>query len=306
MNSNNKNAQRFRVIAAAVLSATSVPRLARLLIVRNGRFALAFHDIIRFRRRDLTPESQYGLTMNEFERILIWLKRRFRLLSLASFLSREEGGVLLTFDDGKANNFTNLLPILEKYQAPAVFFVSTQHVLDPRDWLPYTRQCARTQWSDFQDISDELAWEYYNGMSPEQITHCGQHPLITLGAHTVSHPFLTACDDQQLCYELGESKRQLEIMSGQPIEALAYPGGDYDRRVAQAARDVGYRCAFVLTPQNIGLPQYEIPRIYIGDRHLFTLSVKLSGLHLRPLRNSILVPQNSTFSKHHGQFGANQ
>lgn len=268
-----------------------LPRLARVLIVRNGRFALTFHDIIRTRRSDLTRESQYGLTIDEFERILNWLKTYFKFLTLSAFLSGEEGrGVLLTFDDGKANNVTNLLPILEKHQAPAVFFVSTQHVLSSRNWLSYTRHCAQTQWADLQAVPDDLAWEYYNGMTPDQIAHCARHELITLGAHTVSHPLLTTCDEQLLWYELSEAKRQLESMSGRSISVLAYPSGDYDRRVAEAAQDAGYHYAFALMPRKAGLPQYEIPRVYVGDSHLFTLGVKLSGLHLQPLRRAIFPP----------------
>lgn len=265
-----------------------IPRLTRMLIVRNGRFALTFHDIIRTRRSDLTRESQYGLTVDELERILTWLKAHFKFLTPSAFLSGEEGrGVLLTFDDGKANNVTNLLPILEKHQAHAVFFVSTQHVLSPRNWLPYTRRCTRTQWVDLQAVPDDLAWEYYNGMTPDQIAYCGRHELITLGAHTVSHPLLTTCDDHTLRYELCEAKLQLESMSGQPINVLAYPSGDYDRRVAVAAQDAGYHYAFALTPRKVGLPWYEIPRIYVGDNSLFTLRVKLSGLHLRTVRGDI-------------------
>lgn len=286
-------AHHLRVIAAYLLSATGIPSLTRALIVRNGRFALTFHDIIRTRRSDLTRQSQYGLSVDEFESTLNWLRAHFNFLSLSAFLSGQEGGgVLLTFDDGKANNFTNLLPILEKYQAPAVYFVSTQHIVSPRNWLPYTRRCAQTQWTDLHAVPNDLAWEYYNGMTPDQIAYCGRHELITLGAHTVSHPFLTTCDDQSLWYELYDAKQQLESISEQSINVLAYPSGDYNRRVADAAQDAGYHYAFALTPRKVALPQYEIPRIYVGDSHLFTLKVKLSGFHLRPLRRNILLEES--------------
>ena len=43
--------------------------------------------------------------------------------------------VLITFDDGYADNYTNALPILEELHIPAIFFVSTGHLdTDTEDW----------------------------------------------------------------------------------------------------------------------------------------------------------------------------
>ena len=287
-NMNKKTAQRVRFLAADILSTLGIAHIARSRLPQQARYVLVFHDIIRTRRTDLTPESQYGLTVHEFERIIMWLKQRFDFLTLADFLFSARPGVLLTCDDGKANNFTNLLPILEKYQTPAVLFVSTQHVVNPRNWLPYTRRCAQTQWSELGEIPDDLAWEYFNGMTKEQIARCGRHPLLTLGAHTVSHPLLTTCCEDVLKYELAKARRQLQAMSGQPIGSLAYPAGDYDYRVAKATQEAGYCCAFAVKPKHVGLPTYEIPRIFVGNGRLSALDVKLSGLYCRPVRGSAL------------------
>jgi len=69
---------------------------------------------------------------------------------------------------------------------------------------------------------------------------------IEIGAHSVSHGFLTQYDDENLLVELVESKRQLEKQLGRPIISMAYPAGNHDDRVVQAAGSAGYKfcCIF--------------------------------------------------------------
>lgn len=277
----------MRLFVARILSRLGIPHLSRALLAKQAGFALVFHDIIRERRTDLAPESQYGLTVSELDRMLNWLSKRFAFITPQQFLTASKPGILLTIDDGKANNYTNALPVLERHQAPAILFVTTQHVVNPRDWLPHTRKCARSQWSDVRDIPDDIAWEYFNGMTPEQVAICGQHPLITIGAHTVSHPFLTECDQPTLERELTASKKLLEGIINQPVSLFAYPTGVYDRRVAEAVRDAGYRYAFALKPKGVTMRACEVPRVYIRETASYYLDVKLSGIYARPVKSPI-------------------
>lgn len=67
---------------------------------------------------------------------------------------------------------------------------------------------------------------------------------IEFGSHTVSHPILSRLDDQELAYELTESRRTLELQLGKPAEVLAYPVGgaeEFNDSVIEAARTAGYR-----------------------------------------------------------------
>jgi peptidoglycan/xylan/chitin deacetylase (PgdA/CDA1 family) len=205
--------------------------------------------------------------------------------SAAEFLNTDKPGVLLTFDDGLANNHVNALPVLQEFNAPAIFFVSTQHVTDPQNWLPATRLLARKGWGMEEAVPEEIARDFYNGMSQEQLAECATHPLITIGSHTISHPFLTRCELQELEEELVGSKQVLEKITGRKIDFLAYPTGDYDARVAQAARSAGYRAAFAVDALNVASPLFEIPRVGIYASDASYLSLKLSGLHRRPLRS---------------------
>lgn len=69
------------------------------------------------------------LSEKQFESHLIIFKRFFNMVSLedlkANQLSNKKLNVMITFDDGYRNNFELAIPLLEKHQTPAVFFVTT-------------------------------------------------------------------------------------------------------------------------------------------------------------------------------------
>jgi peptidoglycan/xylan/chitin deacetylase (PgdA/CDA1 family) len=64
-----------------------------------------------------------------------------------------------------------------------------------------------------------------------------------IGSHTLSHPDLTTLSDAALWNELATSRRELQALSGQPVDILAYPYGAYDSRVIATAQAAGYRAA---------------------------------------------------------------
>jgi len=267
--------------------------LARTILAANGRFALVFHGIAGHRHPAIPLYVQPHLTMAELRLVLCWLRDHFAFLTPEEFLGSGKSGVLLTFDDGLANNYTHALSVLAEFSAPAILFISTQHVVCPRDWLPATRALAHRRWRKEEDVPEEVASEFFDGMSQEQLAACARHPLITIGSHTVSHPFLTRCNRTQLEFELISSRQFLQDLTGQAVELFAYPTGDYDQNVAEAVRSAGYQAAFAVDTRNLGLPAFEIPRISIYFANRAYLSLKLSGLHRRAIRGQLteLLPQ---------------
>jgi peptidoglycan/xylan/chitin deacetylase (PgdA/CDA1 family) len=257
--------------------------LARRLLTRHGRFVLMFHGVGRVRYPQIPTEIQPSLTSAELRTVLAWIGERFSFLTAAELLESARPGVLLTFDDGFANNCTNVLPVLTELEAPAVFFVTTQHVIRPDDWLPATRKQLEEFCNQSEPIPQEIAADLLDGMSREQLARAGRHPLVEIGSHSVSHPLLTRCAAGELEFELQASRKLLQQLSGQPVDLFAYPTGDYDRRVVEAVRAAGYRAAFAVDSRGVGLPAFEIPRIGIYAAGRPYLGAKLSGLHRRPL-----------------------
>ncbi len=281
-----------RQLATRGLWITGLADLARRALTRSKSFVVTFHGIAARRDDDLPAAVQPAFDAAELRAAIDWIGRRFDYLTPSELLQGERCGVLLTFDDGFANNATNALPVLEELGAPAVFFVAAQHVRDPRDWLPATRETVRRHWDREDLVSDPIARDLYDGMSREQLASCARHPLVTIGSHTVHHPLLTGCEDATLAAELEGSKALLEDWCGRGVDLFAYPAGDYDLRVARAVRAAGYRAAFAEDSREVGLPPYEIPRVDLYDCRAPYLAAKLSGLHRRalPLRRIVEAP----------------
>jgi peptidoglycan/xylan/chitin deacetylase (PgdA/CDA1 family) len=278
----------LRNTATLLLYYSGLLALSRRVMARRGRFVLVFHGVAGRHYPELPAAVQPHHTAGELRQTLRWLAARFPFLTPAEFLAGERPGVLLTFDDGFANNATHALPVLEEFGAPALFFVATQHIANPRNWLPAIRQQVQRQWPREEDVLAEVAAELFDGMSTEQLATFAAHPLVTIGAHTVSHPFLTSCGDDQLAYEMVEARRFLEEVSGRPVLTMAYPTGDYNRRVAQAAQAAGYETAYAVDKLPVGMPRYEIERVGLYQPQPAYLGAKLSGLHRRPLRQPFL------------------
>jgi peptidoglycan/xylan/chitin deacetylase (PgdA/CDA1 family) len=64
-----------------------------------------------------------------------------------------------------------------------------------------------------------------------------------IGSHSMTHSLLPQCSDDELEYEVGESKRVLESRLGVEAESFCYPNGDCDARTIDAVRRAGYRQA---------------------------------------------------------------
>lgn len=81
-------------------------------------------------------------------------------------------------------------------------------------------------------------------LGPDAVAAIDGHPLVTVGAHGVSHVPLTELTDARLAGELDGARRRLEEVLGREVSLLAYPYGAHSFRVRRAARRAGYDHAF--------------------------------------------------------------
>lgn len=123
----------------------------------------------------------------------------------------------------------------------------------------------RDQTSSRGDPSDGA-----RAMTAEELQRMAGHPLITIGAHTVTHPQLSALGPDAQVDEIARSKDELEERLGQRITAFAYPFGgaeDYDRHSVEAVAAAGYRIACTTHPGAVRRRSelLELPRLYVQD-----------------------------------------
>lgn len=108
---------------------------------------------------------------------------------------------------------------------------------------------------------DPLAEVRSTALSWEQLRTLSAEPLVTIGAHTVTHPVLCNLDRQSIEFELGESKRRLEEKLDVPVTSLAYPFGgigEIGADALQVAGRLGFRSGLTTMP-------YDMHRKYFGN-----------------------------------------
>lgn len=118
--------------------------------------------------------------------------------------------IILSFDDGYIDFYTNAFPILEKYHMKATSFIPT----------------------GLMNRGYYLHWD--------QIKQMSDSGLISFEAHSVHHLDLATLSGKALNYELIQSKRDLEQHLGKPVNFMAYPSGKSNASVRQAVATDGY------------------------------------------------------------------
>jgi len=63
---------------------------------------------------------------------------------------------------------------------------------------------------------------------------------MEIGSHTVTHPILTRLNKQTVSSELVESKKKLEDILGDSVQAFCYPGGKFNKRTRNQVIKAGY------------------------------------------------------------------
>ncbi|MEM7603105.1 MAG: polysaccharide deacetylase family protein, partial [Verrucomicrobiota bacterium] len=105
-----------------------------------------------------------------------------------------------------------------------------------------------------------------------EVREASSHPLITIGAHTVTHSRLSTLSYEKQLEEISESIETLSDLTGQSIDLMSYPFGlrdrDFDSTTMRAAKEAGIRYAFAadLNEVTAQTNEFAIPRLWVHDR----------------------------------------
>ncbi|GAC1331907.1 MAG: polysaccharide deacetylase family protein [Beijerinckiaceae bacterium] len=118
------------------------------------------------------------------------------------------------------------------------------------------------------------------------IARLAEHPLATIGVHTLTHAMLAKHPDAFVRQELCESRRRIERVTGKPARHLAYPVGDPTSagpREFAMARELGFASAVTTRPGML-FPEHAaaataLPRLSVNGRYqsLEALDILMSG-----------------------------
>jgi peptidoglycan/xylan/chitin deacetylase (PgdA/CDA1 family) len=176
------------------------------------------HSVLVYHTISAPPEPLPGdidISCEKFGRQLQWLSRWRRVVRLDETLSGASSRlVAITFDDGYRDNLTVALPLLEKFRLPMTLFVTAGFV----------------------------GREGY--LSNDELREISKHPLITIGAHGLWHRHFPLLDADEARFELIESRRLLESISGLNVDLMAWPYGECNPEMEELSKQCGYRAAW--------------------------------------------------------------
>jgi len=236
----------------------------------SGVPVLMYHHVAP--DREVTPEG--------FDRQMAWLKQEgFTTLTcdgLRAHLLGEtpapEKAVVITFDDGYADNWVHAFPVLRKYGLKATLFVVTGRMVNARASRPTSEEGARLDDTRTAERVPEgfLYWPELKAMADSG--------LVEIGSHTHSHrDFVRAAGYKDLREELDRSKAEIELHLGRWCGALAWPWGDFEKDWLRLLKPSGYRTAFTVQvgPNMPGIDPYRALRFKVQNGDASWLAARI-------------------------------
>ena len=177
--------------------------------------------------------------------------------ALENGTSLPEKSVIITFDDGYADNYEYAYPILKKYGFKATIF------------LIY-----------------DLTNTYPNYLTWDQVAEMKASGLIHFESHTMTHANLAELTSvDELRHEIADSHDLLSEKLGYDMHYIAYPGGRVNEEIERITSAAGYRGGFTVH-YGLSTPaegRYQMDRIPIFGANMHTLTRFKLRLTLAPL-----------------------
>lgn len=216
---------------------------------------LMYHDI--YHKDGSTPpqtagKKRYAVSSDTFwQQMELLYRNGFETVPLEMCVAAARGymgGILpdkaiaITFDDGSASDYSIALPVLKHFGFSATFFITTGRI------------------------------GTNNYLTNHQVDELVQNGMV-VGSHTVTHRFLSALDDDELYFELFESKKMLELITNYPVSQVSLPGGRCNDFVLDVAVRAGYE---IVCTSNLN--GYETPSEVLAQSIGEMVPLRLSRL----------------------------
>ena len=200
---------------------------------QDGPVLLMYHSVTP---GSAVPSNRWAVSHRQFREQMRLLKKGGWHTACVRDLEHPERlprrSVLITFDDGFADNFEQALPVLLENGQVATWFVVSGNLGRASSWhdpgAPSRMMLSAPQLREMDRLGMEI------------------------GAHTRNHPRLPSLSAYELTDEVAGSRRDLETLLGCPVTSFAYPLGLWDERCLQAVRQAGFRAACSTSTGRLG------------------------------------------------------
>jgi len=252
-----------------------------------------------FQKYKITILYYHNIDERSFKRHLLYIKNHYNIIDLSSlydFLTNNDinmpnYAVLITFDDGHIGNY-KLLDIFKAHNVKPVIFLTAGLIgTHSAFWfnLPFNNKSEK---ENLKQMPDKKRRDYINekfkeftapqdsqALSIEMVREMS--PFVDFQSHTVDHPCLPKCTDEEALYQIESSKKRIEDIVGKPVISIAYPNGDFSIRDIQLVKKAGYKIGFSSKPgfnhRNSDL--YSLKRLSINDTDNYNeFILRISGV----------------------------
>ncbi|NQT94091.1 MAG: polysaccharide deacetylase family protein [Lentisphaerae bacterium] len=223
---------------------------------------LSAHRVVRggedMDARDRADIERGCLTATDFAAAIRYLKSRYRFVSLASYVDdlrsgrlSQPGALVLTFDDGFVDVYTEAFPLLKEEDIPFTVFVTT----------------------DFVGKDETM-------LSETQIREMARCRLVDWGAHGVSHLPLTGLSPHDAEREITGSRDRLESLVGRRVELFCYPDGKFDDSIRALVIRHAFAgaCATGRIVNAGAVDPFELKRIPFESESLSRFAFRVAGM----------------------------
>jgi len=182
--------------------------LGRLLRTAAPRIpVLMYHSVSELDESAMRPYYRIGTSAGVFEEQMRFLRANgYRSIGLQEAVGVIEGAVqgpekpvVLTFDDGYGDFYTQAFPILSRAGFSATVFLPTAYIGDTARTL---KNVAHLTWDQVRELN---------------------RAGIEFGSHTVTHPQLRTLGAEEITGEVRRSKETIEQELGCRVKSFSYP-----------------------------------------------------------------------------------
>lgn len=209
--------------------------------------------------------SKYWVSDAVFARQMAALKAYgYQAVSLADYLAYRAGSetppqhpIIITFDDGYQDFYTDAVPILKANGMTAIAFIITSRIGSSEA----DRQTNSWDAPEKNFPANHLIWSEIRSFSAEG---------FGVGSHTVHHLSLLTLTNDQVKQELSVSRAALQANVGLPVFFFSYPGGrGYNQPAIHAdLQEAGYQAAVCSTngiANTLTSDVWALPRLMVLD-----------------------------------------
>lgn len=197
---------------------------------RNNIPILMYHSISNDNESNVHPYYRINTSPDAFAKHIKFLhENNYSLISLrdvketlAQTNNSPDRHVVITFDDGYRDFYTEAFPVLQNYGYTATVFLPTGFINNKNN----LKGKSHLNWNEILELSN-------NG--------------ISFGSHTVNHPQLKLLKKEDIEFELRQSKKVIQDNLQKQVESFSYPFAfpeedkEFTKHLKEILKKYGYK-----------------------------------------------------------------